>query len=152
MREAGGDLDVESVVLRQADSEAGARKQLHGHLRLEALERRTAPQYGLDALVLPDHTHAVLTDLVQLERSRPQLLQRWGFGDPTSGPEYGRGTVALFHGPLGTGKTAAGALAFELGRTLQTLTAAEVMDRTSERRLSTSEPPSTRRTHEAPCS
>jgi SpoVK/Ycf46/Vps4 family AAA+-type ATPase len=117
--------DEEQPVITQADLEDGAEQQLRGHLSLSSFEHKVTPEVGLDALVVPDELRRRLDEVVALERARPVLFGRWGFDE--MGARYGKGTLLLFSGPPGTGKTmAAEALGYELGRPLRRVSPAEV--------------------------
>lgn len=66
------------------------------------LARRVAVTAGLDDLVLPRATREALAEVVAHARFSPAALARLGLDD-----RRGRAVIALFHGPSGTGKTAA---------------------------------------------
>jgi ATPase family associated with various cellular activities (AAA) len=97
--------------LTQADLFAAARGQT-AHL-LAALARKIEPVYAWDDLVLPADSAAQLRELCQRVTLREQVMHDWGLERKLS---LGRGTIALFTGPPGTGKTmAAEVVARELG-------------------------------------
>ena len=97
--------------LTQADLFAAARGQT-AHL-LAALARKIEPVYAWDDLVLPADSEAQLRELCQRVTLREQVMHDWGLERKLS---LGRGTIALFTGPPGTGKTmAAEVVARELG-------------------------------------
>lgn len=69
-----------------------------------ALARRARPTRRWQDIVLPPDTLAQLHELCARVRGRRRVLDEWGFGEKLS---LGRGTVALFTGPAGAGKTMA---------------------------------------------
>jgi SpoVK/Ycf46/Vps4 family AAA+-type ATPase len=117
----------EAPLITHADLDQGARLQLRERLRLTELDRRVVPSQGLDALVLPELLMTQLREIVEFEKARKVLFGQWGFGERQG---YGRGTVALFQGSPGTGKSlAAEAIAFEIGQPLKVVNTAEVLSR-----------------------
>jgi hypothetical protein len=77
------------------------------------LVERIDPVFDLGDIVLPPDRAAQLEEIVANVRLAPQVMEHWDFGRQLP---YGRGTVALFNGPSGTGKTmAAHAVARALG-------------------------------------
>jgi ATPase family associated with various cellular activities (AAA) len=90
---------------------AAARGQT-SHL-LTTLASQIEPVYRWDDIVLPADSLAQLRELCQRVTLRQVVWQQWGFDRKVS---QGKGTVALFTGPPGTGKTmAAEVIAAELG-------------------------------------
>jgi ATPase family associated with various cellular activities (AAA) len=79
---------------------------------LTALAQKIAPVYTWGDLVLPEDTLTQLQEISKRVLYRGRVLDDWGFAGKLSG---GKGMVALFAGPSGTGKTmAAEVLANEL--------------------------------------
>jgi hypothetical protein len=102
--------------------------------QLATLERPLAQ--GLGAVVLPSQDLAQLRELLGRVGHRQQVLEDWGFGDRL---RSGLGTVAMFSGLPGTGKTlSARALASELGVTLYRIDLSQVCPSGSARRRNTS--------------
>ena len=90
---------------------AAARRQT-SHL-LATLASQIEPAYGWGDIVLPADSLAQLRELCQRVTLRQVVWRDWGFDRKLS---HGQGTVALFTGPPGTGKTmAAEVIAAELG-------------------------------------
>jgi len=119
--------DGESPVVRQEDFEEGARLQLRTRLGRGAYDQ-ASPRSGLDDLVLPPALRRSLDELVGLEKARRTLAGQWGFDDGLFGS--GMGTTALLHGAPGTGKSlAAEAIAFELGRPVRRVNAAQLVSK-----------------------
>jgi hypothetical protein len=88
---------------------AAVRRLAGGHL--DALAVRIRPRRGWPDLVLPPDQTAQLRELAARYRGRDTVYEQWGFP-----PLPSTGTVALFSGPSGTGKTlAAEVVAGELG-------------------------------------
>lgn len=84
--------------------------------RLGALARWIAPKHAWQDLVLPGDALAQLAELCAQVRHRLTVYDQWGFDRKLS---LGKGLVALFSGPSGTGKTfAAEIIAGELGMDL----------------------------------
>jgi AAA+ superfamily predicted ATPase len=81
--------------------------------RIISFARRINPRRTWSDLVLPADTLAQLQELGQQVRHRARVYGEWGFDRRLS---LGKGMVALFAGPSGTGKTlSAEILAHELG-------------------------------------
>lgn len=81
--------------------------------RLIRLARRVEPTFSLDDVVLPEEQHRQLREIVNNVAHAHTVLTEWGFSGQLP---YGRGVVALFSGPSGTGKTMASqAIACALG-------------------------------------
>ncbi|NCG18557.1 MAG: AAA family ATPase, partial [Rhodobacterales bacterium] len=64
-------------------------------------ERLVVPKVQLCDVVLDRAVIADVEELIDAARDRERLLEKWGIGTHLS---YGRGVVALLHGPPGTGK------------------------------------------------
>ncbi len=80
---------------------------------LDGLAQRLESRQSLDDLVLPRATRVALERLVSWQAAAGQVLEGWGLG-PVFAKRHG--SVALFKGPSGTGKTmAAGAVGNALG-------------------------------------
>jgi len=95
--------------------------------RLATLAQQVVPRVQLADVVLPEPQARLLADVVRRVRHRRQVMEDWGF-DAQGG--RGRGLVALFCGPSGTGKTmAAEAIAHELGMRLYRVDLAGVVSK-----------------------
>jgi AAA+ superfamily predicted ATPase len=85
-----------------ADIDAACRAQAqHG---LAALARKLIPRYGWDDIVLPPQQLSSLRLIGAMIRQRPVVYGDWGFDRKLA---MGKGVIALFAGPSGTGKTMA---------------------------------------------
>jgi ATP-dependent 26S proteasome regulatory subunit len=116
--------DPEAPRLCSEDLEQGARLQMRSQLHMAPFEACTMPQSGLEALIVPPALRQILHDLIGLAKVRHTLVNDWGFTDAA---ERSLGATALFYGPSGTGKSlAAEAVAYELGRPLRRVNAAQV--------------------------
>ncbi|MER8044695.1 ATP-binding protein [Streptomyces sp. NPDC094032] len=108
-----------------ADLRAAVRAQ--NGAGLARLARRVEPAVGWDDLVLPPATHRQLRELAVRARHRDQVLGRWGM---RPGGGRGRGVIALFAGPSGTGKTmSAEVVAADLGMDLYVVDLSTVVDK-----------------------
>ena len=88
--------------------------------------RRVRPVRGWPDLVLPAPTTRTLRELVGMVRHRDDIVDTWDLGRAGGG----RGVLALFAGPSGTGKTlAAEVVAKELGVDLFAVDLARVVDK-----------------------
>jgi hypothetical protein len=106
---------IASVAATRPASAAAASLALRDHLRGECgpLTRRIDAAFSWDDLVLRDATRARLEEVTFEARER---LRLWAEPAAARLFPYGRGLVALFAGPPGTGKTmAANVIAADLG-------------------------------------
>ncbi|MFD3329083.1 ATP-binding protein [Streptomyces sp. NPDC058701] len=110
----------------------GARHVRHTARRLSAPllgrhARQVRPAVGFADLVLPESPRSRLVELVGRARHRDEVLGGWRL---RTGGGRGRGVVALFAGPSGTGKTlAAEVVAGELGLDLYVVDLSSVVDK-----------------------
>ena len=88
--------------LAAADIDAACRSQAQH--RLAALARKLEPRYTWNDIVLPAPHLAALHLICTTVRHRPIVYGTWGFDRRLS---LGKGLIALFSGPSGTGKTMA---------------------------------------------
>ncbi|KAJ5071330.1 atpase [Anaeramoeba ignava] len=117
---------LENVTITQEDLERGAKLQLRAKLRMTDFHRRIVPQRGLSTLVLPPKTLQLVREIIDAEKSR-LVLDSWGF-DTSIG--FQAGSTVLLCGPPGTGKTlATEAIAYEIGRPLKVINAAELVSK-----------------------
>jgi hypothetical protein len=117
-RAAGHDVGVD-------DLRYGARTQ--NASGLERLARRIEPAVVWPDLVLPPGTLTRLEELVGRCRHRDTVFDDWKMGGTST---RRRGTIALFAGPPGTGKTmAAEVVAGEFGLDLYVVNLAHVVDK-----------------------
>ena len=97
--------------LTLADIDAACRSQAQH--RLGGLARKLEPHYAWDDIVLPRLQLSTLRMICTMIRQRSTVYDDWGFERKLS---MGKGVIALFAGPSGTGKTmAAEIIAHELG-------------------------------------
>jgi hypothetical protein len=102
-----------------------AESRLPGQLARYA--RRSRNQARLEHLVLAGHTHEQLVELLHAVQNRRSVFDQWGLADRHA---VGRGIVALFNGPPGTGKTmASNVIANELGLPLYRIDTSNIVDR-----------------------
>lgn len=101
--------------------------QLESSRRLISYARKIIPKRLWQDLVLPKDTLAQLQELCQQVRYRSQVYHDWGFEQRLS---LGKGTIALFTGESGTGKTlSAEVLAKELELELYQVDLAQVVSK-----------------------
>jgi SpoVK/Ycf46/Vps4 family AAA+-type ATPase len=113
-------------VVQHADLEEGCRRQLIGRMQMSEFEGRVIPTVGMGGFVADPETRGALQDVIGLEKSR-RTLEQWGLGN---GNAQGSGTVVMFHGPPGTGKSrAAEVVAFELGRPIKRVLASSLISK-----------------------
>ena len=84
-------------------------------------------RHTLADIVLPAAASAKVVELIAAARNQGVVLGEWGFGRALS---KGKGLIALFDGPPGTGKTfCAEVIAAELGRPLHSVDLAQVVSK-----------------------
>ncbi len=116
------------IIINQGDLEDGARKQLKRFFQSNELEKKIIPSVGLQGLVLEEGIKNRLVEIIQYEKSKNVLFGQWGFDDDEY--QYRSGTSILMHGMPGTGKTlAAECMAYELGRPVRLVNAAQVVSK-----------------------
>ncbi len=115
--------DESEARVRMAHLEEAARQQLRSPVADGS--KLVEPRAAMADLVVHPELRRRLDELVAAARDRHVVLDRWGLGRRLT---HARGIAALLHGPPGTGKTlCAEAVAFELGRPLCVLGAADVL-------------------------
>jgi AAA+ superfamily predicted ATPase len=107
------------------DIDAACRAQVqHG---LGAMARKLEPRYSWDDIVLPTEQLAALRLIGAMIRQRPVVYGDWGFDHKLV---MGKGVIALFTGPSGTGKTmAAEIIAHDLGLDLYKIDLSAVVNK-----------------------
>ncbi|MDP6942700.1 MAG: AAA family ATPase [Myxococcota bacterium] len=106
----------ESAALRidQALLKGAAHAQIRANMEDYSVRSKVA--LSLDALVLPEETHALINEVLEACRNRVFVMSKWGFGRRLV---TGKGICVLFKGEPGTGKTfCSEILASELGMKL----------------------------------
>src|SRR5262249_11388531 len=111
--------------LSASDIDAACRAQAQH--RLGTLARKLNPRYVWDDIVLPRPQLTTLRVICATVRQRPVVYGEWGFDRKLS---MGKGLIALFAGPSGTGKTmAAEVIATDLGLDLYKIDLATVVSK-----------------------
>lgn len=133
VRDAAGVFDLPLDLLDRVAQDVVAGEQLwracrrRGRSVTGALAEVLEPRTRWDDLVLPPAQLQQLRALVARVRHRARVLEDWGFEARSS---RGLGTVALFSGPSGTGKTlAAEVVANELALDLVRVDLSQVMSK-----------------------
>jgi AAA+ superfamily predicted ATPase len=117
--------DPQNGHLSDSDIDAACRAQAQH--RLSTLARKLNPRYTWDDLVLPRPQLTTLRLIGATVRHRPVVYGDWGFDRKLS---MGKGLIALFAGPSGTGKTmAAEVIATDLGLDLYKIDLATVVSK-----------------------
>jgi AAA+ superfamily predicted ATPase len=117
--------DPSSSILMSGDIDAASRDQSQS--RLGTLARKLIPRYQWDDIVLPRQQLATLHMICATIRQRPTVYGDWGFDRKLS---LGKGLIALFSGPSGTGKTmSAEIIAQELGLDLYKINLSAVVSK-----------------------
>jgi SpoVK/Ycf46/Vps4 family AAA+-type ATPase len=86
---------IDQELLRRA-----AQTQIRANM--EDYSVRSKVDLSMDALVLPDETHALIDEVLQACKNRVFVMSKWGFGRRLV---TGKGICVLFKGEPGTGKT-----------------------------------------------
>ena len=105
--------EIKGVVAESRNIASGEKRQVtHSDLR-SGVERRMRNNLGEMArrlevtmewsdLVLPEQDMARVNEFISRKLNRQKVYESWGFGSRVG---YGKGLIALFSGPPGTGKT-----------------------------------------------
>ncbi|KAJ5077735.1 atpase [Anaeramoeba ignava] len=118
--------DMKSIKITQKDLEKASTIQLKNFLEMKQLYRNIIPKKGLESLFVEEEVMKQLKEIVNVEKTG-HVLENWGFGD-----EFGntKGTIVLFYGESGTGKThAAHSIGFEIGKSLDIINSAELLSK-----------------------
>src|SRR5262249_32696988 len=83
-----------------ADLRRGVARRLPSDLG--DLPRPVTSRATWDQLILPDDQRVRVKELIERHRFGDQVYRQWGLGARVG---YGKGLIALFSGPPGTGKT-----------------------------------------------
>ncbi len=130
--------DPELPVLRQAHLENAARDQARRPAVATGAHPMSDPRATLDHVCLPAAELEALHEIVDAAQAQRTIFDRWGVGAHQSG---GRGVVALFVGPPGTGKTfSAEAISGTLGRPMMRVVLPSILSKwvgEAERSLAT---------------
>ena len=95
--------------------------------RLDALARKLTPRYGWNDIVLRNQELSSLRLITSMIRQRAVVYGEWGFDRKLA---MGKGVIALFAGPSGTGKTmAAEIIANDLGLDLYKIDLSAVVNK-----------------------
>ncbi len=117
--------DPASGTLEIGDIDAACRTQAQH--RLGAQARKLTPRYTWDEIVLPRPQLSILRLICTTVRNRALVYDDWGFDRKLS---LGKGLIALFAGPSGTGKTmSAEIIAHDLGLDLYKIDLATVVSK-----------------------
>jgi len=117
--------DPATGTLQISDIEAASRNQAQH--RLGMLARKLNLRYTWNDIVLPRQQLATLHLICTTVRQRPTVYGDWGFDHKLS---LGKGMIALFSGPSGTGKTmAAEIIANDLGLDLYKINLSAVVSK-----------------------
>ena len=117
--------DPASPILQKSDLEAASRDQSQN--RLGTLARKLIPRYRWEDIVLPRPQMSMLRMISATVRQRPTVYGDWGFDRKLS---LGKGLIALFSGPSGTGKTmSAEIIANDLGLDLYKINLSAVVSK-----------------------
>jgi SpoVK/Ycf46/Vps4 family AAA+-type ATPase len=112
-------------VMTMALLEEGCRAQLR--YALEDLTVRATTPLRMKDIVLAEAARGRVGEILAAARNHAMVLNRWGFGEKLV---TGKGIIALFDGPPGTGKTyCAEIMAGELGRPLYRVNLPEVVSK-----------------------
>lgn len=118
-----------SPTLRLEDFETGAKQQLRGFFMAASDVANRAnyvtPRRRLSDLVMDAETMSKIDYVAKMSKSRSTLFSLWGFNEENA-PD--QGSIYLFHGPSGTGKSmAAEGIAYECGLTIRVCNAATLL-------------------------
>lgn len=124
---AAAESENENIVIKMEHLKKGASEQLQNKLFMSKLETDKVPKRGIESAVLAEKTLKALKSVSSFEKARKVLYGEWGFKDVY--PDT-NGTIGVFHGPSGTGKSlAAEIIAYETGRTLKIVNYAQLVSK-----------------------
>jgi SpoVK/Ycf46/Vps4 family AAA+-type ATPase len=109
----------------QLDARGGVERRLRNDLG--DLARRITVLTTMNDLVLPPQDMDRVDEFIARKKHQDTVYRQWGFGDRVG---YGKGLIALFSGPPGTGKTMlAGLIATQLDLDLYQVDLAQVVSK-----------------------
>ncbi len=108
---------LKKTKIKMEHLEKGAKEQLGNKLFYKDITETIKARKGIESLIVKEDVNNAIHEIINAEKAKNVMISEW---DMDSIFNYGMGTIVLFHGPSGTGKTyAAECISYEAGKRLK---------------------------------